>query len=120
MTHAASQAWAFYRDVAATQLLWTVCDDAGVPAPWSPRGKRVMPFWSSKSRVERIIKTVPAYSAFEPLQVSWADFYSIWAPDLVKDDMLVGVNWSGGRASGYEIEPMDVIRSVQTLIDEPR
>jgi hypothetical protein len=25
---------------------------------------------------------------------------------VVKDDMLVGVNWSGARAAGYEIEPL--------------
>jgi len=120
VSQAASQAWAFYREVAAKRLLWTIRDDTGFPAPQNSGGKRVMPFWSSKSRVERIIKTVPAYSGFEPHEVAWADFCSTWAPDLVKDDMLVGVNWSGARALGYDIEPMNVIRSVQTLIEEPR
>jgi hypothetical protein len=120
MSQAASQAWAFYREVAKTRVVWTVRDEGGFPAPMTSSGKRAQPFWSSRSRVERIIKTVPAYSGFEPYEVSWEDFCDKWVPDFVKDDLLVGVNWSGKRAVGYDIEPENLVRSVEAVIENPQ
>jgi hypothetical protein len=116
MSQAASQAWAFYREVAATGVVWTVRDDGGFPAPLTSSGKRAQPFWSSRSRVERIIKTVPAYAFFVPYEVSWADFCEKWAPDFLRDDMLVGVNWSEKNAVGYDLDPDIVQRAVQAEI----
>src|SRR4051812_43052699 len=101
MSQAASQAWAFYREVARTRVVWTVRDDEGFPAPMTSSGKRAQPFWSSRSRVETIVKTAPAYSGFTPFEVSWELFCSNWARELAEDGQLVGVNWSGKRAVGY-------------------
>jgi hypothetical protein len=120
MSQAASQAWAFYREVAATRVLWTVRDEGGFPAPLTSGGKRAQPFWSSRSRVERIIKLVPAYSGFEPYEVTWEDFCGKWVPDLARDGLLVGVNWSGKRAVGYDIEPENLVRSVEAMIEHPQ
>ena len=117
MSQAASQAWAFYREVARTRLLWTIRDDDGFPAPKTEAG-RAMPFWSSRSRVERVIATVPSYSGFRPAEVPWAEFCSRWIPGLTRDGVRVGVNWSGPRARGYDLEPEDVRSSVEALIDE--
>jgi Protein of unknown function (DUF2750) len=119
MTQAASQAWAFYREVAATRIVWTVRDANGFPAPLTSGGRRAQPFWSSRSRVERIIRSIVAYAGFEPYEVSWEDFCSRWAPGLAKDGYLVGVNWSGKRAVGYDIEPERVVQHVQSLTEEP-
>lgn len=83
-------------------------------------GKRAQPFWSSRTRVERIIKSVPAYSGFEPYEVSWEDFCSKWVPDFVKDELLIGVNWSGKRAVGYDIEPENLVRNVAAVIENPQ
>ena len=120
MSQAASQAWAFYREVATIRIVWTVRDDGGFPAPLTSSGKRAQPFWSSRSRVERIFKTVPAYAGFVPYAVSWADFCEKWVPEFVRDDMLLGVNWSGKRAVGYDIEPENLVRSVQAVIENPQ
>jgi len=120
MSQASSQAWAFYREVAATRAVWTVQDEGGFPAPPTSSGKRAQPFWSSRSRVERIIKTVPAYAGFEPYEVSWVDFCDKWAPGLAKDGLLVGVNWSGKRAVGYDLEPERLVQCVQAVIDNPQ
>ena len=119
MSQAASQAWAFYREVAKTRVVWTVRDEGGFPTVTSS-GKQAQPFWSSRSRVERIIKSVPAYSGFKPYEVSWEDFCSKWVPDFVKDGLMVGVNWSGKRAVGYDIEPENLVRSVEAIIEDPR
>ena len=101
----ASQADAFYREVAQTGVVWTVRDDDGFPAPFNGEGSRAQPFWSSRSRVERIIQTVPAYKDFVPVEIELGAFLERWVPGLTKDGILVGVNWSGARATGYDIAP---------------
>lgn len=120
MSQASSQAWAFYRDVAAKRVVWTIRDEGGFPAPISSSGERAQPFWSSRSRVERIIKTVPAYAGFEPYEVSWDDFCDEWVPDLSKGGYRVGVNWSGKHAIGYDLEPESVVQCVQAVIENPQ
>jgi hypothetical protein len=117
MSQASSQAWAIYRQFAKERRLWTVRDAGGFPAPKTASGQRAQPFWSSLSRVKKIIKTVPAYNGFEPYEISWDEFSQKWVPGLSKDGQLVGVNWSGPRAIGYDLEPGKVKQSVEALFD---
>jgi hypothetical protein len=119
MTQSASQAWAFYREVAATKTLWTVEDDVGYPAPKTAEGRRAQPFWSSQSRAAKVVSEVPAYSYFSPVAIPWDRFCETWVPDMAKDGLLVGVNWSGPRATGFDIEPEELRNNVQALIDNP-
>jgi hypothetical protein len=74
-----------------------------------------MPFWSSRARVERVISSVPAYRAFEVVEISWEDFRVRWVPGLTRDGLLVGVNWSGSRATGYDIEPGELLANVEAV-----
>lgn len=110
MSQSASQAAAFDRDVARNHRVWTIRDAAGYPAPITRTGRRSEPFWSSLTRVTRIINNVPAYSRFEVVELSCATFRDQWLPELEADHYLVGVNWSGRSASGYDLEP-DWVRS---------
>lgn len=119
MTQSASQAWAFYREVAAAKTLWTVEDDVGYPAPKTAEGRRAQPFWSSQSRAAKVVAEVPAYSAFSPVAISWDKFCETWVPGLTQDGLLVGVNWSGPRATGFDMEPEELKRNVQALIEDP-
>lgn len=105
MTQAGSQAHAFYKDVRLSKSVWTVRDAGGFPATKTASGKRAQPFWSSRTRVERIIRTVRAYAGFEPHEISLEDFLASWLPTLERDGILVGVNWSGPKALGYDLEP---------------
>ena len=118
MSQAASQWAVFAREVAAHRRLWTVEDDVGYPAPLTSSGARAQPFWSSLSRVERIIRTVPAYSVFRPREVPWNEFRDRWIPDFIKDGTKIGVNWSGPRATGYDIDPADVQTRVEYEISQ--
>ena len=93
MSQAASQWATFARDVAAHGKVWTVKDSGGFPAPLTSSGKRAQPFWSSLSRVKKIISTVPAYAGF--------------------DGLLIGVNWSGPRAAGYDVTSQEVLTRIQ-------
>jgi hypothetical protein len=117
MSQAASQAAAFYREVAKSRKVWTIRDAGGYPAPKGTSGQRAQPFWSSMSRVEKIIGTVPAYAGFTPHEIPWEKFCSNWVPGLSRDGLLVGVNWSGKRALGYDLEPSQVERNVTAQID---
>lgn len=116
MSNAASQAAAFYRDVARTRAVWTVRDAGGIPCPANSEGKRAMPFWSSESRVQRIVETVAAYSGFSVVQVPWEEFRDRWLAGLGRDGLLVGVNWSGAAASGYDVEPSVVRAAIEFQI----
>ena len=118
MSQAASQAWAFYRDVAKNRKVWTIRDAGGFPAPKASDGSRAQPFWSSLSRVQRIIKTAPAYTGFQPHEISWEDFCAKWVPGLSKDSIKVGVNWSGAKVIGYDIEAEKLRRSVEAMIQD--
>src|SRR5262245_60102378 len=116
MGQSASQAHAFYRDVAKGRVLWTCRDDGGFPQPKASFGGRAQPFWSSLSRVQRIIKTVPDYGIFVPYELTWDEFVTQWVPDLKEWGVKVGVNWSGNGAVGYDMEPDDVVANVQHYI----
>lgn len=119
MTQSASQAWAFYREVAAIKTLWTVEDDVGYPAPKTAEGRRAQPFWSSQSRAAKVVAEVPAYATFSPVAIPWDKFCETWVPGLTQDGLLVGVNWSGPRATGFDMEPEELKRNVQALIGDP-
>lgn len=113
MSQAASQWAAFARDVADNGKVWTVRDSGGFPAPLTSSGKRAQPFWSSLSRVRKIISTVSAYSSFEPFELSWTEFRDNWLPGLERDGLLIGVNWSGPRAIGYDVTSQEVLARIQ-------
>jgi hypothetical protein len=117
MSQSASQAAVFYRDVAATRRVWTIRDEGGFPAPLTRSGRRAQPFWSSLSRVERVIKRIPAYAGFQPVELTWETFRDEWLPELRRDGFLVGVNWSGRTVTGYDLEPDWVQHSVEVEIE---
>jgi len=81
-------------------------------------GRRAMPFWSSRSRVETIIKNAPAYAVFKPLEITWDSFVSEWVPSLKEGNLLVGVNWSGKSVVGYDLDPDDVIANTNYYIEQ--
>lgn len=118
MSQSASQAAIFYQDVEKNKILFTIKDDKGYPAPMTSSGKRSMPFWSSKSRVEKIIKNVPAYNDFKPIEITLKEFYGYWLNELEKDDQLVGINWSGKNAVGYDLEPRYIKEWLDTRLPE--
>lgn len=117
MSASASQAAAFYREVAKEKRVWSVRDSGGFPAPKGSDGTRAQPLWSSRSRAETIIKKVPAYAGFVAVEISWDEFVNKWVPDLTRDGMKIGVNWSGAKATGYDLKPASVQQSVEALFD---
>ncbi|MCA2223484.1 DUF2750 domain-containing protein [Nonomuraea sp. NEAU-L178] len=113
MSQSGAQAAAFFRDVASHRTVWTVQDDNGCPTPMMPSGRRSMPFWSSLSRVKKIIKTVPVYGAMEPREIGVDEWVREWLPELKTDGLLIGINWSGARAVGWDFEVDHVLARLE-------
>jgi uncharacterized protein DUF2750 len=116
MSQSASQAAAFYRDVAEHRRVWTIRDAGGCPAPVGDRGLRSMPFWSSASRAQKVVDEVAAYSCFQIVELGWVEFRDRWLPGLARDGLLVGLNWSGVSATGYDVEAAAVLKSIEAAI----
>ena len=68
-----------------------------------------MPFWSSEGRAQNLISTVTAYADFQPAQLELSAFIERWLPGLERDGLLAGLNWAGERATGYDLQPKDVL-----------
>ena len=115
MSIAPAQATAFYREVAKSRIMWAIKDSGGFPAPVGNDGNRAMPFWSSESRALKIIQNVPAYRDFTPVAIEWQVFCERWVPGLTNDGLVVGVNWSGDQATGFDIAPAVVQENVEAL-----
>ncbi len=114
VTVSAAQADAFYREVLRAQTVWAIRDANGFPAPAGEAGRRVWPFWSLRSRAEVIIGNVPAYADFVPVEIPLTEWRDRWLPGLERDGLLVGLNWTGPRATGFEVEPAAVVRALET------
>ncbi len=112
VTVSGAQADAFYEEVLSGGEVWTVKDANGIPAPVGTDGARAMPFWSKRSRAARVIDNVPAFDGFEPTPVPLEEWRSRWLPGLAKDRLLVGLNWSGGQATGFDLAPEAVERNL--------
>lgn len=107
MSVSAAQADAFYGEILRHSTVWGIRDSDGFPAPDSPDG-RAMPFWSLQSRAERIVANVPAYAGFDVVSLPLDEWRSRWLPGLQRDGIRVGLNWSGGKSTGYDLLPDEV------------
>jgi hypothetical protein len=112
VTTSAAQAAAFYSEALASGTVWAVRDANGFPAPLNGDGVRAMPFWSKKSRAELVVAKVAAYAGFEPVEVALDKWRADWLTGLERDGLLVGLNWAGDRAQGYDVTPADVLRNL--------
>jgi uncharacterized protein DUF2750 len=99
---------AFRREVPQEDRVWSIRDERGFPAPKDPAGNRALPFWSKPSRVTRVIDQVPVYGRFDIVEIRLDDWLDRWLPWLQRDGLLVGVNWSGSRATGYDMSATQV------------
>jgi Protein of unknown function (DUF2750) len=118
LSQAGAQTAAFFRDVVRADRVWTVRDAGGVPAAMVVSGRRAMPFWSSESRVRLVIANVPAYAGFEPVAIDLGEWRDRWVSGCERDGLLLGINWSGARAAGWDLEATDVLARLDAAISE--
>jgi hypothetical protein len=75
-----------------------------------------MPFWSTFQRAQNIVTDSNTYSGFEIFELTWEVFRDRWLVGLDQDCLLVGVNWSGQKAVGYDVEPTIVKEAIEFQI----
>jgi hypothetical protein len=112
MSIATAHANAFYDEVLAHGEVWAVRDEEGFPAPANGEGVRAMPFWSLQSRAQKIVDTVDAYADFTTELIPLDVWRTRWLPGLSRDGLQAGLNWSGKRATGYEVSPAEIEASL--------
>jgi hypothetical protein len=101
---------AFRREVPQEGKVFAIRDKSGCPAPKDADGNRALPFWSKSSRAHKVVDQVAAYRGFEVLEIGVEDWLERWLPGLHHDGYLVGINWAGAQATGYDMAPAQVIR----------
>jgi len=112
----ADHARAFYREVAVSEEIYGLEFDDGDGTPlWPLTGDRnARPFWSSFRRVNEMLEGPLARKRLRIVAYTWHGFTTGIAPDLEAEGVLVGVNWHGPRAKGYNMKPADVVAAVET------
>jgi hypothetical protein len=101
MTVSAAQYAKFNAEIAQTGRAFTFTNH-GELLIYPVRGQEVVPFWSSRSRLEKIQIDHPKYQRHEIAEYSLAEFLS-WLAQLEEERILVGVNWSGAKLTGYNV-----------------
>lgn len=115
---ATESANAFFQEVTVNQSVWAIRDEAGFPTATSSNGKKAMPFWSTCERAKAVVSNVRAYNDFEPHELTLNNFRDLWLSGLQRDGLHVGLNWSGGRALGYDYSPSEVLARIRDEIAE--
>ena len=69
---------------------------------------RIYPFWSKPTRAQRVVSQIEAYREFEVVEIGFGEWLDSWLPGLENDGLLVGVNWAGARATGFDLAPTQV------------
>jgi hypothetical protein len=110
MSLSAAHKAAFRREAAREGRVFSIRDAEGFPAPADDAGRRAVPFWSKPTRAQRVVGQVAAYQGFEVVPVPVEDWLAGWLSSLERDGMLVGLNWAGARATGYDMTPAQVLR----------
>jgi hypothetical protein len=116
MSQSASQAAAFFREVADHRTVWYVRDDDGSPAPKTSSGKRALPYWSSQARAQRAVKIWGG--GLRAASVPLGTWRGEDLPELAAEDYLIGVNWTGPRLVGWDFTVPEVLNRLAHALRE--
>ena len=108
----------FLEEILSEGMVYTLEDDGGIPCPTNGQGKTTMPFWSSRTRAEKITILVTAYEGFRVREIPLEMFLEKWLPGLVRDGVDVGINWSGQKAMGYDVDPAGLRQEIEESLSE--
>lgn len=111
MSIAAAQASKFYEQVVRERAVFTFIDD-GSFLVFSVRGHDVVPFWSSRTRLEKIQRQHAKYRGYACDELALTSFLEKTLPDLAAEGIAVGVNWSGEHLVGYDVSVPDMVANL--------
>ena len=108
MSIAAAQHDKFMTQVAQERRVFSFTDQGQLLIYPTGRGN-VIPFWSSRSRLVAIQKRSAKYRQWTITELSLEEFRTRLA-QLEREQLLVGVNWSGSELTGYNV-PVSQLRA---------
>jgi hypothetical protein len=111
MSLTAAHATKFYEQVVADGRVFTFIEDEAFLV-YPMHGREVVPFWSSRSRLERIQKNHPKYSKYTISEMTLEEFLDKTLVQLEEECISVGVNWSGSRLVGYDITTSELRNNI--------
>lgn len=71
-----------------------------------------MPFWSSELRAKAASRS-EQFAGCSPRRITLIEFIDRWLPGLSRDGLLAGVNWTGERFTGYDVEPEELRQALE-------
>ncbi len=99
---------AFRREAPPEGRVFSIRDDGGYLIAQDDEGHRALPFWSKSSRAKRAVTQVAAFEGFDVVEIPLDDWLREWLPGLERDGVLIGLNWAGPRATGFDLPPLQV------------
>lgn len=112
MSTSAAQASKFYEQVVKDGQVYTFLD-RGSYLVYPVSGTEVIPFWSSRTRLEKIQSTLPKYSGYEIDEESFETFFTKTLGELEVAQIHFGINWSGSRLKGYNISAQELRKNLE-------
>ena len=102
---------AFRREAAQKSRVFSIRDQDGYPgAGGRPTAPGRCPSGPSRPARTRWSARSPHTSDFDVVEIGMDDWLDHWLPGLEQNGYLVGVNWAGARATGYDMAPALVAR----------
>ncbi|MDB5335075.1 MAG: hypothetical protein JWN70_694 [Planctomycetaceae bacterium] len=119
MAIAAAQAQKFYEQVTAERRVFTFLNDDSFLV-FKVGSLEVVPFWSSATRLDSIMKTHPKYREYTTDESTLEHFLATTLPLLHQEKINIGVNWSGTRLTGYDISASDLQKNLNYWLSQQR
>ncbi len=106
----------FLTDVKPTQQLWALQDkkseDWVVLDSLQFAETEVMPLWSTQASAQS--HCVDAWQTYIPAAISLADWFEYWVDDLLKDNVIIGLNW-GNEEVDIEIDLEELTQALTEI-----
>ena len=115
---ASEQANAFCREVLASGEVFLIEHELRGPATWPlAASQHARPVWSSRRRIRAMLDGPLAGPGLVIAPHTWEEFRDVLLPGIAEAGLLVGLNWSGPRARGYNLDPADVVARVESYAE---
>jgi hypothetical protein len=111
MSLSAAHATKFYEQVVADGKVFTLTEDEAFLV-YPVHGREVVPFWSSRSRLERVQQSHPKYRNYTVSEMTLDEFLDRTLAKLEEENVSVGVNWSGSRLTGYDLTASELRNNI--------
>lgn len=112
---ASEQANAFCREVLVSGEVFMIEHETeGVLTFHLAGDQHARPVWSSRSRLVRMLEGPLAGPGRVIVRHAWREFVHHVLPRAERDGVLIGLNWAGPRARGYNLTPAGVLERVET------